>query len=310
MIISASRRTDIPAFYVEWFFNQLKDGYVLVQHPRNPQMFSKVLLNTDVVDCFVFWSKNPSPMLTRLDELKDYTYYFQFTLTPYGSEIEPHLPSVKRRIEIFKRLSDKVGKNRVVWRYDPIFVNNQYPINFHVDTFAEIAYALKDHTERCTMSFIDCYAHVQRTFDAFGIQPLNSEDMISIAKSLSETATEYNIRLETCAENLDLSADNIFHGACIDKMLIERIIGSPLVVKKDKNQRPTCNCIESIDIGMYNTCSHGCIYCYATTGNDKLLHNVKLHDVNSPKLVGCLNETDIITGREMKRLRTDQQTLF
>lgn len=131
MIISASRRTDIPAFYSEWFFNRLQEGFVLIPSPRNPKQLSRISLKRDVVDCFVFWSKNPSAMIGQLDRLAAYNYYFQFTLTPYQKDIEQHLPSVEKRIEIFRQLSDQIGKERIVWRYDPVFINPGYSVDYH-----------------------------------------------------------------------------------------------------------------------------------------------------------------------------------
>lgn len=310
MIISASRRTDIPALYSDWFFNRLEEGYVLVQNPRNPYRSSKVLLNPQVVDCFVFWSKNPLPMINRLAELDNYKYYFQFTLTPYEKDIEIRLPSVEKRIEIFKRLSDRIGGDKVVWRYDPIFINETHSIEFHQEAFYRITSQLKDYTGKCIISFIDHYAHIKNVFDRFHINPISDCEIKLIMESFSKTVSEFNLKLETCAEDIDLSEFNISHGACIDKDLIEQIIECPLIAKKDKNQRAMCNCIESVDIGTYDTCPHGCIYCYATTNSDRVYRNIKLHNKKSPKLLGYPNETDIITLKEMKALRTNQKTLF
>ena len=161
MIISASRRTDIPAFYSPWFFNRIKEGYVLVPNPFNSKMISKVSLNPAVIDCIVFWTKNPAPMIEKLDKLEDYKYYFQFTLNPYGEKLENNLPSVAKRIDIFKRLSDKIGREKVIWRYDPILTNEEFNVSFHKEAFARIADGLKDHTEKCMLGFIDHYQHIR-----------------------------------------------------------------------------------------------------------------------------------------------------
>ena len=149
MIISASRRTDIPAFYSQWFFNRIKEGYVLVPNPYHPKMISKISLSPAVVDCFVFWTKNPAPMLNQLEKLQDYNYYFQFTLNPYGEKLENHLPSINKRMDTFKKLADKIGRERVIWRYDPILTNEEYNVSFHQEAFARIADGLKDHTAKC-----------------------------------------------------------------------------------------------------------------------------------------------------------------
>ncbi len=310
MIISASRRTDIPALYSDWFFNRLEEGYLLVPNPRNPTRFSKIFLNPQVVDCFVFWSKNPHLMIARLDELEEYKYYFQFALTPYGKDIEMKLPPVEKRIEIFKRLSDKIGDEKIVWRYDPIFISEKYSIGFHQEAFRKMASQLKGYTTKSVISFIDYYAHIRNFFGQFRISQASISDINQIMKSFSRTASEFNLKLETCAEDIDLSEFDISHGACIDIEKIEQIIGYSIRAKKDKNQRFMCNCIESIDIGTYDTCPHECIYCYATTNKEKVYRNMKLHDKKSPKLLGYPLETDIITEKEMNLLRTNQKILF
>ena len=158
MIISASRRTDIPAFYSQWFFNRIKEGYVLVPNPYHPKMISKISLSPAVVDCFVFWTKNPAPMLNQLEKLQDYNYYFQFTLNPYGEKLENHLPSINKRMDTFKKLADKIGRERVIWRYDPILTNEEYNVSFHQEAFARIADELKD----CQM-----YAGIHRSLPAY-----------------------------------------------------------------------------------------------------------------------------------------------
>lgn len=312
MIISASRRTDIPAFYSQWFFNRIKEGYVLVPSPYNPKMISKVRLDPSVVDCIVFWTKNPAPMIAKLDKLQDYKYYFQFTLNPYGEKLEINLPSIAKRIETFKRLSDKIGKDKVIWRYDPILTNEEYNVSFHKETFAHIADGLKNHTERCMLGFIDHYQHIRAAVGQFNIKPLIKEDIEEMAISFRQTMNAYpTIELDTCTVKVDLRHLGIPTGLCIDKALIERIIGYPILAKKDKNQRNVCNCIESIDIGTYESCLNGCVYCYAIKGNyNSVEYNMKKHDKNSPLLIGHLLEDDVVKEREMRSLRNNQYSLF
>lgn len=312
MIISASRRTDIPAFYSQWFFNRIKEGYVLVPSPYNPKMISKVRLDPSVVDCIMFWTKNPAPMIAKLDKLQDYKYYFQFTLNPYGEKLEINLPSIAKRIETFKRLSDKIGKDKVIWRYDPILTNEEYNVSFHKETFARIADGLKDHTERCMLGFIDHYQHIRAAVGQFNIKPLIKEDIEEMAVSFRQTMNAFpTIELDTCTVKVDLRHLGIPTGLCIDKALIERIIGYPILAKKDKNQRHVCNCTESIDIGTYESCLNGCVYCYAIKGNyNSVEYNMKKHDKNSPLLIGHLLEDDVVKDREMKSLRNNQYSLF
>lgn len=312
MIISASRRTDIPAFYSRWFLNRIEQKYVLVPNPFNPKMISRINLDPAVVDCIVFWTKNPNPMINKLKELKDYKYYFQFTLNPYEKDIENHLPSVSLRIEIFKRLSEKIGKEKVVWRYDPLLTNKKYDTSFHKEAFAEIAYGLKDHTERCMLGFIDHYHHIRNHVSKLDINPLTNEEIEELAISFKHTMDQYpSIEFDTCTKKVDLTHLSIPSGLCVDKQLIERITGYPISAKKDKNQRNICNCIESIDIGTYESCLNGCIYCYAIKGNYNTAEfNSRKHDKNSPMLIGNVSDGDTIKEREMRSLFDGQLPLF
>lgn len=310
MIISASRRTDIPAFYSQWFLNRIKEGYVLVPNPFNPKMISKISLDPAIIDCIVFWTKNPAPIINKLDKLNPYKYYFHFTLNPYGPEIEKNLPSIEKRIDTFKRLSDTIGKEKVIWRYDPILTNEKYNVSFHQEAFMSMANKLKDYTEKCMLGFIDHYQHIRNSVSKFNIKPLGQEEIEEIAVSFKETANK-NFLLNTCTVKVDLRHLDIPSGLCIDKQLIERITGYPISAKKDKNQRDICNCIESIDIGTYETCLNGCIYCYAIKGNyNTVEYNMKKHDKDSPLLIGHLHTDDIVKERAMKSLRDSQFSLF
>ena len=311
MIISASRRTDIPAFYSDWFFNRIKERYVLVPNPYSSKMISRISLDPAVVDCIVFWSKNPAPMLEKLDKLKEYNYYFQFTLNPYGPDIENHLPTISKRIDTFKRLSDRIGKEKVIWRYDPVLTNETYTPGFHKEKFAEIAYELKEHTEKCMLGFIDHYQHIRTAVSRFNIQPLLKADIEEMAASFKKTVDTCSIQLNTCTVKVDLTHLGIPGGLCIDNQLVERIAGYPISVRKDKNQRDICRCAESIDIGTYESCLNGCIYCYAIKGNyNTVKYNLNKHDKDSPMLVGELQEDDIVKERLVKSLRNDQFSLF
>ena len=169
MILSVSRRTDIPNYYSEWFFNRIKERFVYVRNPMNEHQISKIDLSPDVVDCIVFWTKNPEPMITRLDELSKYNYYFQFTLTGYGKDIECNVPHKKEKmIPIFRELSRKIGKQKVIWRYDPIFFTKKYTPEYHLKAFEQIAMALKGYTEKCVISFVDVYAKNKRNMKLLG----------------------------------------------------------------------------------------------------------------------------------------------
>jgi DNA repair photolyase len=298
MIISASRRTDIPSYYSEWFFNRLKEGYVLIRNPFNTRQVSRVSLSPDVVDCIVFWSKNPQPMLAQLDKLQDYSFYFQFTLNSYAQDIETGLPRKKEIIETFKRLSDKIGPERVIWRYDPVLLNEKYTIAWHEQHFGSIAHQLKGYTQKVTISFIDLYSKITKNIHEFNIEDVPTEDKRTIAENFAQTARELNFTIDTCAEDIDLAECSIEHGRCIDNRLIERITGCPLKIAKDKAQRLMCGCVASIDIGAYNTCSNGCRYCYANFSREQAEKNRALHNPRSALLIGEVKDGDVVNERK------------
>ena len=298
MVISASRRTDIPSYYPDWFFNRIKEGYVFVRNPFNMHQVIKVSLSPDAVDCIVFWTKNPAGMIGRLGEIKEYHYYFQFTLNPYGEDVEPGLPPGKESIiRTFMKLSEKVGPERVIWRYDPILVSKKYSINYHMHHFGETAMRLKGCTGKCIISFIDLYRKIANNIKSLGLRTITAENKLEIAAGFSKIAGELGISIETCAESIDLSGCGIGHGKCIDGKLIEKLTGCKLNGKKDKGQRPECGCVKSIDIGMYNTCPSGCKYCYANYSNKTARRNFQNHDPYSAVLSGYINGKDNIHER-------------
>lgn len=311
MIISASRRTDIPNYYSDWFYNRIREGYVLVRNPMNIHQISKIKLTPDVVDCIVFWTKNPAPMISRLNELKDYHYYFQFTLNSYGKDIELNVPSKNVEIiDTFKRLSEEIGAEKVIWRYDPILLNNEYSVDYHITYFEKIAYKLKGYTKKCTISFIDFYRNTTNNVKNLNLHTLTAQDKRKIAEGLSKVATGLGLYIDTCAEDIELSDLNVAHARCIDDKLIEKIIGCKLYVEKDKGQRLECGCIESIDIGMYNTCQNGCKYCYANYSENTVKKNSQNHDSKSPLLCGVPTDEDKITERIVKSCKDKQLSMF
>lgn len=311
MIISASRRTDIPAYYSEWFFNRIKEGCVYVRNPMNFHQISEISLSPEVVDGIVFWTKNPAPMLGRLDELRDYSYYFQFTLNPYGTDIEKNIPS-KNEIVIptFQKLSLMIGRERVVWRYDPILLNVRYTVEYHIKYFRKLCDKLADYTEKCTVSFIDLYKSIQRSISPLGIIAPSHSQIGELMESFAETASEHGIYIDTCSEEIDLSKYGIRHAACIDSHRLERIGNYSLDVDRDKNQRPACGCAASIDIGAYNTCKNGCVYCYANFNQTLVNSCCGRHDVSSPLLYGDVSAEDTVKRRDMQSLKKDQIELF
>lgn len=310
MILSASRRTDIPNYYSEWLARRFRAGFLCVRNPMNFRQVSRITLNPNVIDCIVFWTKNPAPMLPYLDEYRRYMYYFQFTLTGYGKDIEPGLPD-KRRILIpaFCELADRIGRDRVIWRYDPIFLSDHYTLDYHVKAFTRIAEALAGRTRRVVISFLDDYEKTKRNMKGINIQGLTKEKMWRLAHSFAVIAGRYGMEIQTCAEKIDLSEYGITHGACIDREYIEHLLGCRLRAGKDHGQRPECRCMESVEIGSYHTCRNGCRYCYANFSDGRMQERIRDFDVDSPILCGKMEPEDRITERKMKTLRENQMTL-
>ena len=311
MIISASRRTDIPAYYSEWFFRRIKEGFVCVRNPMNPRRVSRVFLSPDAVDGIVFWTKNPTPMLSRLSVLSDYAYYFQFTLTPYGTDVENNLPPKNEVIiPAFQKLSEETGKDRVVWRYDPVLVSEKYTVRYHTEAFCRLCERLAAYTEKCTISFLDIYKGMQNCISPLGIRPPNTEEIFELAEYFSRIGTEHGISIDTCSESVDLGSFGIGRASCIDGRRLERICGYKLKAERDRNQRSECGCVSSVDIGAYNSCLNGCVYCYANYSKGILNSNCAKHDPNSPLLIGELTAEDIVKTREAISLRESQTSLF
>lgn len=311
MIISASRRTDIPSYYSDWFINRIKERYVLVRNPMNIHQINKINLSPDFVDGIVFWTKNPIPMFDKLTLLNDYTYYFQFTITSYDKDVEPNIPSKNNHIiPAFQKLSDLIGPERIIWRYDPILLNQKYTIDYHKEYFEKIAKRIKGFSKSCTISFIDLYRNISRNIKRLDLIDLTTDKIFLLCKSLSEIAHSYDLKINTCAEKIDLSQFDIEHACCINRELFERLLGYKLNVGKDKNQRHECSCVESIDIGMYNTCLNGCRYCYANYNARIVKNNVNKHKLNSPLIIGELETNDNIKIKECRSNKDGQINLF
>lgn len=276
----------------------------------NIHQISKINLAPSVVDCIVFWSKNPKPIIKKLDRLTDYMYYFQFTLNAYNKDLETNLPSLDDRIQTFQALSESIGRQRVIWRYDPIILNDQYSISWHFEKFDRIAKQLCRHTEKVTISFIDLYTKNSNSMRERNICELSCDQKNTIAKGLSEIAHSHNLKIDTCAEDIDLSVYGIDHAHCIDDRLIAKLLGCSIDAEKDKNQRLECGCAASIDLGLYNTCQNGCTYCYANHNADARKRSFEAYDSSSPLLCSQVTELDRITERRVKSQRNMQLSLF
>jgi hypothetical protein len=312
MILSVSRRTDIPAFYSSWFYQRIKDGYVEVRNPMNTHQVSKIELSPDIIECIVFWTKNPSKdFIENLKLLDDfgYTYYFQFTVTAYDETIERNVPEKKQIMQTFRNLSEKIGKEKVLWRYDPVFMNEKYTLDYHCKYFDYIASKLGGYTDKCIISFIDSYSRIKKRLEAQNINGVTPLQMLSIGELFSSIAREYNIKIETCCESIDLKQYGIEKGHCIDGELINKITNKQYLFRKDATQRKECGCITSIDIGSYNTCHHNCLYCYANW-IDTIDKNMIHCDPNSPLLCSELKPDDKVTNRKIALCPLEEEELF
>ena len=293
MIISASRRTDIPAFYSEWFMRRIHQQYCLCVNPFNRHQVTQVSLQPEDVDALVFWTKNAEPLLSRLPELdaRGYRYYFQYTLNGYDELFEPNLPELERCIETFLQLSERIGAERVIWRYDPVILSSRTDVSYHQKRFGYILERLQAATRRIVVSIVDDYRKASHNFKRLQVQGLTiqadyrAEQLASLCTFMSEQAGRHNIPVYSCAESFDLTPFDILPGKCVDGDLIARLFNVQVKAGKDRSQRRECGCLQSKDIGFYDTCLHGCAYCYAGTLQSGLRNRLK-HEVDSPMLIG------------------------
>jgi hypothetical protein len=273
MIISASRRTDIPAFHAAWFMDCIRRQKVTVKNPFNPNQEKVVSLQPADVDVIVFWTRNADPLIRHLQELdnRGYRYVFLYTFTGYGPPLEKHCPALDRAVETFRTLSHMVGPKRVIWRFDPIIYVAEHGEKQIISQFQQVARPLAHNTPRVIISFLDSYRKVTKRLSALeqttGTRVVdiasNHRLMGRIAAALAANADEHDMEIFSCAEEVGLKLYGIRPGSCIDAQYLNEIFELDLPLEKDKGQRPRCRCAPSLDIGSYNTCRHGCVYCYA-----------------------------------------------
>ena len=288
MIISASRRTDIPALYSKWFIRRMKEGYCLVKNPFFPAQIKRVSLLPQDITAIVFWtrySKSMQPFLPELDR-HGIAYYFLYTITGYGKQLEPFCPSIAKQIKDIQRLADMLGKNRVIWRYDPIILSKNFSISFHQQNFARLVSELKNSCKKIIISMVDYYTKSLRNLQTVNDNFMQNPPIPVIANLLEYfyiTSLTAGLEMQTCAETRELFPA-IPPGKCIDDALISNIINKEYKGKKHSGQRPACRCVQSIDIGAYNGCIHGCKYCYAVQNHDKARQNYLLFNQNAESL--------------------------
>lgn len=308
MILNTGSRTDIPAFFSEWFYNRLRAGYVLARNPFYPSLVTRYRLDPEVVDALVFCTKNPAPMFRDFALLRPFSMFWFVTITPYGRDIEPNVPCAERMAETFLKLSELVGRERTSWRYDPVFIGGKYSVAFHIRRFADLARRLSGGTKQCVVSFIDLYEKTRRNFPE--AREVTKEEQSELIEAFSGIAAECGIRIHLCCESGSLVRPNVDAGGCLSERVLEEALGCRLKVPKRKPARGACNCLLGADIGAYNTCGHGCLYCYANYDRETVLRNMKLHNKESPFLVGGFKPGDVVREARQVSWKSGQTSLF
>lgn len=304
MIINSGMRTDIPAFYSEWFLNRIREGKVLVRNPYYGDQVTEYDLTPDKVDLLIFCTKDPTPMLKHIDELKDFNQFWFVTITPYGKDVEPFVPDKQHILDSFMELSRKVGIKNISWRYDPILITDKYSLEYHKEAFDMMAYELKGYTDNVVISFLDLYNKTIRNFDKAREVTFAERDFIG--EHFAKIGKDYGITVRTCLEGTELGKFGIETDGCMTKRILEKAIGCSLNPPSEKNPRRECDCLTGRDIGAYNTCPHLCRYCYANYDKETVRRNVRLHDPGSPLLIGNIRPEDTIKKAQQNSFITGQ----
>ncbi|MDE6598111.1 MAG: DUF1848 domain-containing protein [Clostridia bacterium] len=298
MILNTGARTDTVQYYSEWLLNRFAEGYVLTRNPLFPNKVTRYELSPDKIDLVMFCSKNYAPILPRLKEITDkYRTYFHYTITAYGKDVEPNVPDIDTSIQTLIKLASIVGKERIAWRYDPVLLTEKYTVEKHFETFEYMAKRLAPFIDRCIFSFVEMYKKLQRNMPE--LIPLTEEDKLKLAERLGEIAGRYGIHIQTCGTNGDYTKYGIHASGCATLEILGKANSCEFKELKHKGLREGCHCIESRDVGAYDTCPNGCRYCYANNDMAKVKENYKRHNPKSPLLIGEVLPTDtVIQGNQ------------
>lgn len=294
MILFASGRTDIPAFYSNWFINRVEAGFVDVRNPFNQKLVSRIYFSD--VDLIMFCSKNPLPMINKLDILK-VPVLFHVTITPYGKDVEPNIPDKRLIIEGVKKLSLVLGIDNVVVRYDPIFLSDKYNVDYHIKAFDKLCKNLNGYVNKIIVSFMDEYKNVRSNKNILKYRVITREDYKKIGEAFSKSAHDNGMSVQTCFEDEDLTEYGFVKGECLSHELAYILTGKKFKssnVRKEKK----CECVQMVDIGDYNSCMHMCKYCYANYDEKAVSNNFERHDDNSSLLIGSIQRDDVIKVRK------------
>lgn len=292
MILNVSGRTDIVAFYSNWLMNRLKEGFIDVRNPFYPKSVSRIYL--DDVDLIFFCTKNPIPILDKIKDINK-KVYFHVTLTPYKKDIEPNLPPKKEIIAGIKKLSEIVGIDNLVIRYDPVFLSDKYTLEYHVKAFEKVCSLLDGYVHKILISFIDDYKNVRKNMNILKYRNLTELDYKTIGESFSKSAKEHGMVVHTCFEDRNLVEYGFKKDECLSRELAYKLTGK--IYKKEWKARK-CHCVEMVDIGVYNSCKHFCKYCYANYSEKDVKENYLNHNPKSSLLIGELKSDDIIKVRK------------
>ena len=309
MILNVSGRTDIVQYFSEWLFNRFKKGEVFVRNPLFPEKVTHYVLTPGKIDCVVFCSKNYAPALDHIHEITDkFPCYFHYTITAYGKDIEPGVPSIDESIDTLLCLAKLVGSERIAWRYDPVLLTKKYTVQQHLITFEHMAARLSGHVDRCIFSFVEMYKKVE--FNMPELVPFSEEDMNVLAQGFGRIAAKYRIHIQTCACKTDYTAFGIHSSGCVTLPILAKANGIKFKDLRHAGMRNGCCCMTYNDIGRYDSCINGCRYCYANQNPNLARKNFELYDKDAPILIDSIKDCDIITqSRQVSFLEDINQQL-
>lgn len=291
MILNTGGRTDTVNYFSEWLLNRFAAGYAYSRNPFHPDVVNRIDLNPRTIDVVEFCSKNYRPILSRLHEITErFNCHFHYTITAYDKDIEPNVPGIDESVETLRDLSAQVGKEKIIWRYDPVLLTGKYTIERHLATFDYMAGRIAPYVSRCLFSFVVWYKKLHLP----ELQPISGRQKELIAKGLGEMAAKHHLYIQTCGTKESYEQYGIHHSGCMTRAVYEHSLGLHFKKVAERGNRPGCRCMESRGLGDYNTCLNGCRYCYANYDHEKARENYRLHDPESPLMIGHLRPTDKI----------------
>ena len=309
MIVNTGCRTDIPAYFGSWLLNRVRQGSVMARNPYRPELVTRYQLDPQVVDVMCFCTKNPAPLLPYLGELSAFRQFWFVTATPYGPDIEPNVPPKDQVLRSIQQLAAVVGPRDTAWRYDPVLITQRYTVEYHLRAFERMAARLQGHVAFCVVSFIDLYEKTRRNFPQ--ARAVTAQEQQLLTAEFARMGAKHGIPIRLCCENAALAACGANTDGCMTQDVLERACNIKLNVPCSKRSaRAACNCMLGADIGAYNTCPHGCAYCYANYDQQVVARNLRHHDPESPLLIGHLHPGDQVHDANQQSWLARQLPLF